>query len=151
MSGLEILGAAASAFQLAQVGLAITRFLLQVQDAPKTLQTRVLQVQSLIDVANLISSKPQLHTAEINTILENCLLRANALRESIQGLIVDKKGSAIKRWSKAVEGAVVEKKILGLIQELEIDKSALVLRITSIDSFVLSPLLSDQIFYLMRA
>lgn len=139
MSGLEILGAAASAFQLAQVSLAITRFLLQVQDAPKTIQTRTEQVQSLVNVANLISSNPPLQTAEIKSILDNCLLRANALKEIIQGLLVDKKGSAIKRWSKAVEGAIVEKKILGLIQELEIDKSALVLRITSIDALVGRP------------
>lgn len=146
MSGLEILGAAASAFQLAQVGLATTRFLLQVQDTPKTIQTRVLQVQSLIEVARLISCKPQLQTAEIGSILDNCLPRANGLNEIIQGLLVDKKGSTIKKWTKSVEGAVVERKLLGLMQELEIDKTALVLQITSIDSLVLNPAFNLEIF-----
>src|SRR5450432_3485240 len=101
MSGLEILGVAASAVQVAQVSLAVvtslTSLFNQICDAPKIIQTRLLQVQTLVEISRLVASMPQLQTAEVEAILQSCLKDAEALKDVLQGLVVEKDGSAIKK------------------------------------------------------
>ncbi len=120
MSGIEILGIAASAVQLAQVTVAVATSLsslfVQVRDAPKAVESRLLQVQTLVEIARLVA----------------CM--AEGLRDVLQGLVVEKDGSSCKKWAKAVGGVIMEKKIVGFLQRLEVDKSALTLCITRIDS-----------------
>ena len=138
MSGLEILGVAASAVQVAQVSLAIvtslTSLFNQIRDAPKLVQTRLVQVQTLAEISRLIASMPQLQTAEVEAILMSCSKDAVALKDVLEGLVVEKDGSSIKKWAKSVGGVVMERKIVGLLHSLEVGKSALVLCITRIDS-----------------
>lgn len=138
MSGVEILGVAASAVQVAQVSLAIvtslTSLFNQIRDAPKLVQTRLVQVQTLAEISRLIASMPQLQTAEVEAILESCSKDAVALKDVLEGLVVEKEGSSIKKWTKAVGGVMMEKKIVGLLTSLEVGKSALTLCITRIDS-----------------
>lgn len=138
MSGLEILGVAASAVQIAQVSLTIvtsfTSLFNRIRDAPKIVQTRLVQVQTLAEISRLIASMPQLQTAEVCAILQGCSTDAEALKDVLQGLVVEKDGPSIKKWTKAVGGVVVEKKIVGLLHSLEVGKSALTLCITRIDS-----------------
>jgi len=138
MSGLEILGVAASAIQVAQVGLAIatslTSIFLKIRDTPKAIQSQAQQVSSLVEVAKLISSKPQLQTNQVEVILQSCLKEARTLRDILQGLLTEKDSSQIKKWAKAIGGVVKESKIMELLQSLEREKSALVLCITSIYS-----------------
>jgi hypothetical protein len=144
MSGLEILGVAASAIQVAQVTLDIVASLTvlfnQIRDAPKLLQTRLVQVQTLIEISRLIASMPQLQTAEVEAILQSCWRDAGELKDVLQGLVIEKGGSSIKKWTKAVGGVVMEKRIIGLLHNLEVGKSALTLCITRIDSYVIFPL-----------
>jgi hypothetical protein len=138
MSGLEILGVAASAVQVAQVSLAIvtslTSLFNQIRDTPQLIQTRLMQVQTLVEISRLIASMPQLQTAEVDAILQSCSKDAGALKDILQGLVVEKDGSSIKKWAKAVGGVVMEKKIVRLLHSLEVGKSALSLCITRIDS-----------------
>jgi hypothetical protein len=128
MSGLEILGVAASALQVAQVTLDIVASLTvlfnQIRDAPKLLQARLVQVQTLIEISRLIASMPQLQTAEVEALLKHVL----------QSLVIEQGGSSIKKWIRAVGGAVMGKRIIGLLHNLEVGKSALTLCITRIDS-----------------
>jgi hypothetical protein len=138
MSGLGILGVAASAVQLAQLSLAIvttwSSLFLQLRDIPNTVQNRILQVKTLGDIARLIGSKSHLQTEEVNVVLDRCLKAAGALRDVLQGLFVEGDGPAVKRWAKSVGGLVMERKVLELMQNLEREKTALVLCIASIDS-----------------
>jgi hypothetical protein len=138
MSGLEILGVAASAVQLAQVTLVIvttwSSLFLQIRDTPNIVQNRILQVKSLIDIARLIASKYHLQTEEVKIVLGRCLEKAGELRDVLQGLFVEEDGSAVKRWAKSVGGLVMERKILALMKNLEREKTALQLCISSIDS-----------------
>ena len=85
---------------------------------PKTLQSRLIQVQ----------------TVEVEAILRSCLKEAEGLRDTLQGLVVQKDGWLAKKWIKVVSGVVMEKKIAGFLQRLEVEKSALTLCITRIDS-----------------
>jgi hypothetical protein len=138
MSGLEILGVAASALQVAQVTLDIVASLTvlfnQIRDAPKLLQARLVQVQTLIEISRLIASMPQLQTAEVEAILQSCSRDAGELKDVLQSLVIEQGGSSIKKWIRAVGGAVMEKRIIGLLHNLEVGKSALTLCITRIDS-----------------
>ncbi len=100
MSGLEILGVAASAVQIAQLSLAIvtslTSLFSQIRNAPKTVQTRLVQVQTRAEISRLIASMPQLQTAEVGAILQSCSEDAEALRDILQRLSVEKEGSSIR-------------------------------------------------------
>lgn len=91
-------------------------------------------MQSLIDIAELISAKPQLQTEQVSSILKSCVLHATSFKDMLERHLVEKNGSLIRKWAKAVGGAVVEKMTLESMQELEVDKSVLVLCITSIDA-----------------
>lgn len=136
----EVLGIVASAVQLTQVSIAVvttlSNFFVQIRDAPEVLQSRLLQIQTLIEISRLVACMPQLQTAEIETTLRNCLKEAKTLKDVLQGLAVEKDGSRIKKWLKIVSGLPAEKRILGLLQSLEVEKSALSLCITRIDSWV---------------
>jgi hypothetical protein len=138
MAGVEALGIAASAVQLAQLGLAIVTSLsslfIQIHDMPKTLQSRILQVQTLVEIARLVASMPQLQTLQVEEILKSCLREAEVLRKVLQELAVGENGPLLKKWVKGLGGVVMERKFVRLLQTLEVEKSALVLCITSIDS-----------------
>lgn len=47
---------------------------------------------------------------------------------------MEKDGFCIKKWTKVLGSVVIEKKIVGLLHNLEVGKSALSLCITRIDS-----------------
>jgi len=134
MSGLEVLGAAASAIQLAQAGVAITRFFLQVHGAPETVQSRAARVQSLIKLANLIASNPHLQTQEITDIIKRCVQETGRLKDLLNKLQVDKDDSRFRKWTKAVNGVAREKRIIEFLDELESQKAELILCITNLNS-----------------
>jgi len=106
----------------------------QIRDAPKLLQTRLVQVQTLIEISRLIASMPQLQTAEVEAILQSCSRDAGELKDVLQSLVIEQGGSSIKKWMRAVGGAVMEKRIIRHLHNLEVGKSALTLCITRIDS-----------------
>jgi uncharacterized membrane-anchored protein len=128
MSGLEVLGVALD------VVTSLTRLFNQIRDAPKLLQTRLVQVQTLVEISRLIASMPQLQTAEVDGILQSCSRDAGELKDVLQNLVLEKGVYLIKKWAKAVGGIVMEKRIIGLLHNLEVEKSALALCITRIDS-----------------
>lgn len=136
MSGLEILGVAASAIQVAQVSLAIltsmTSLFNQVRDTPKIAQNRLQQLRTLIDISRLIEKSPQLQTAEVDAILQTCSKDAEELEKLLRGLEQGK--SRIKTWIKAIGGVMNETKIIGLLGSLESGKTSLTLCISQIDS-----------------
>ena len=135
MSGLGILGVAASAMQVAQVSLAIvtslTSLFNQLRDAPKVVQSQLLQVQTLFEIS---LNTPQLQTSEVESILQSCARDGEALREILTGLVIERNGSKIRRWINAVGGLMEEKKVVELLQSLEVGKTSLSLCIAQIDS-----------------
>lgn len=138
MSGLELLGVAASAMQVAQVSLAIvtslTSLFKQIHDAPKVVESRLLQVQTLFEISRLIVNTPQLQTAEVDSILKSCARDGEVLRDVLEKLVVEKNRSKIKRWIIAIGGLMEENKVVGLLQSLEVGKTSLSLCIAQIDS-----------------
>ena len=139
MSGLEVLGIAASAVQVAQVSLAIvtclTSLFHQVRDAPKTVQTRLFHVQTLFEISRLIASVPQLQTAEVDSVLRSCARDAEELREILRGLLDENDKSKMKKWTNAFRGIMSEKNVIDLLQSLEVGKTSLALCVAQIDSY----------------
>lgn len=136
MSGLEVLGAVASAVQLAQVSLAVAvslqSLISRIRDARDILQVRLQQIESLIAIANIISSKPQLQTPEIHGAVQRCLKEIETLKAALAGPA----GTAgrLKRWRHVFGGLVMEDRIVEIMARLEKEKSALILCINTIDS-----------------
>ncbi|KAE9377807.1 hypothetical protein N431DRAFT_365750, partial [Stipitochalara longipes BDJ] len=138
MSGLELLGVAASVVQVAQLSLALVTSLTSlcnsIRDAPGIMQARLVQVQTLIDISKRIAFQPQLQTPEVETILMTCLGESKAL---LNDLVVEVGGSKLKKWTNAIGGLVEEKRIVGRLERLELAKASLTLCIVQIDSSVL--------------
>jgi hypothetical protein len=133
----EVLGIIGSAITLAGVVLELTAFIknlsAKVSDAPKTIQRQLVQVEQLVDIANLIERNPQLQTPLVSSILANCVHDAEALRALLTKLISP---STLRGYWKALPGITIkENRILALLKRLEEGKASLALCIASIDSY----------------
>jgi hypothetical protein len=59
---------------------------------------------------------------------------SGCVKRCIARVFMEEDGPAVKRWAKSVGGLVMERKVLELMQNLEREKTALMLCIASIDS-----------------
>ena len=138
MSGLEVLGALSGAVQLAEAAFEIVKLLSilcsKLHDAPASIAKRAAQIQHLIAIAQLIQQNPTLQTTIINSLLTNCLDKANELREIIAKATASLDAGKIERYWKAFSAAIKESRISELCQSIEEEKSALILCIASVDS-----------------
>lgn len=142
MSGLEVLGALASASQLAEQGLKITATVYdiyrKVRDAPESIRKQTVQVEQLIDIAKLIESTSSLQTDLVASILSSCTDEAHRLLHSLQQVAPGPENHLPMKIWKAVNGTTKEKKILEHFTKLEQGKSSLTLCIGTTDSSVLN-------------
>ena len=137
MTGLEVLGALVAASQLVDQGLkitiAISDLYSKIRDTPETIQRQSLQVDQLIDIANLIKQNPSLQTHLVDAILRTCTAEAAKLPSILAKVSATTDDGRIKKAWKAVDGASKEKIILVLFAKLEQGKSSLALCIETID------------------
>lgn len=140
MSGFEIVGAVASAVQLASLSLeiiiSISSLCTQIRDAPKLIRTRAIQVQSLVTIANYIERNVQLHTTDVECVLHTLIPEAVALRDILKGMVAREGAGIAERCWKAIGGVTKEKRIMEIFESLEREKSALLLCISSLNSSV---------------
>jgi len=140
MSHPRILGMAGSTAQIAQLSIDIVTSLISlfqsIRDAPVTIQARLAQVQTLIEILTLIQSQPQLQTSEIDNILRTCVREGEELRDLLEGFLIHTNGSRIRRWANAIGGLAMEERIIDQLQRLERGKTSLTLCIAQIDSYV---------------
>ena len=138
MSGLEVLGALAAASQLVEQGLKITIFISglykKIQGAPESIRKQVIQIEQLVDVSRLIEKNQSLQTGEITSILKECLVEVNHLRDILSKITLEVGDGKVKQLWKAIDGVMKEKKINALFEELEQQKSSLTLCIQAVDS-----------------
>jgi hypothetical protein len=134
---LSILGAIAAASQLAQQASEIVKsfsdLYAKIQDAGESIRTRMLHIEQLIEISKLIAKTPALQTTAIQSVLVSCLRTAITLREVLQELSSDEEGR-LRRIMKAVRAVRKEDKITILLDNIERDKSSLVLCIDQIDA-----------------
>jgi hypothetical protein len=138
MSGLEILGALASAVQLADTCLKITisasELFTRVRGAPETIRTRIAQIEQLIEIARLIEHNSALQTPLIGSVLDRCREDTNNLLGILKKLDTEATARKVVKYWTALLGVTKEKKMLGIFERLEERKSSLILCIASINS-----------------
>ena|SRR5437763_10968605 len=106
MSGLEVLGAVASAAQLADLCLKIATCAVdlfnRIRDAPEMVQKRLEEVKQLTEIARLIERNPSLQTPLIASVLTRARADADQLFKiliKIDVQPVEERWSNIgKRW-----------------------------------------------------
>src|SRR5690348_3564649 len=103
MAGLEILGAVASAVQLADMCLKIATCAVdlfsRVRDAPETIQKRFEEVKRLIEIARLIEHNPPLQTPLIASIVTRARADADQLLKILTKIDVQPTaGKVVKYW-----------------------------------------------------
>jgi len=137
MSGLEIFGMATTTAQVAQLSLntvvALIRLFNSIRDAPVTIQARLVQVQSLVEILALIKKSVATPDVGDRHYSEDRVKEGEELRDLLEGFAVHTNGSRIKKWAHAI-GGLVEEKIIGKLLRLEAGKSSLTLCIAQIDS-----------------
>jgi len=144
MSGMEILGALASAAQLAEFGIKITAVLFEIlerlQEYPARLRAHIEQVRQLVETAELISKHPVLHNQEVQSHLKSTLLVASELQTALEQLAEKYFGKPAGRrfWKIVLKGAVQEKQIESRFESLERQKSALIFCITVVHAGALA-------------
>src|SRR6266536_2934537 len=103
MSGLEILGAVASAVQLADTFIKIATSTIdlfsRVRDAPETIRKRIETVKHLIDIAKLIEHNPSLQTPLIASVLTRARADADKLLKILTKIDAQPTaGKVVKYW-----------------------------------------------------
>jgi len=138
MSGLEVLGAVASAVQLADTCVKIASCAVdlfsRVRDAPVTIQKRLEEVKQLIEIARLIEHNPSLQTPLIASILARARADADQLFKILTKIDVQPTAGKVVKYWKALEGVTKEKRILAICDRLQETKASLTLSIASINS-----------------
>ena len=138
MSGLEVLGAVASAVQLADACLKIATCAVdlfsRVRDAPETIRKRIVAVEQLVEIARLIEHNPSLQTPLIASVLTRARADADQLFEILTKIDAQPSAGKVVKYWKALEGITREKRILAICDRLQENKTLLTLYIASINS-----------------
>jgi hypothetical protein len=138
MSGVEILGAVASAVQLAdtcmKIAICAIDLFSRVRDAPETIRKRIVAVEQLVEIARLIQHNPSLQTSLIASVLNRARADADQLFEILTKIDAQLTAGKVVKYWKALEGVTKEKRILAMCDRLQENKASLTLYIASINS-----------------
>jgi len=137
MSGLEVLGAFASAVQLASTCLEITAFAIdlfsRVRGTPEAVKKRIAEIEQLIQITRLIEHNPSLQTTLIASVLSTCHGDAAQLLQILRKIDTQAPAGKVVKYWKALEGVIKERTILAICGRLQEKKASLTLCIASIN------------------
>jgi hypothetical protein len=129
MTGIEVLGIVATAFQLSQQACVISSALGDIysnlRDLPAKLQDGKRLLESLVKIANVIEQNQLLQTEAIQIQLDAIVIRTDALHKLIARISSTSKG-------KAFMGNIKYKEMIEHFSQLENKKAALALIIMEI-------------------
>jgi hypothetical protein len=138
---LTALGALAATAQLAEQVIKVSGLIYElytnIQQAAKIIGSRMLAVNRLISISRLIMTNAALQTEAIALVLGTCLNTAAKLKSVLEKM----KGNRLKQ---AVLVMAKEKEIIGMFDELEKEKSSLMLCIQEVDSRILDAMQNDM-------
>jgi hypothetical protein len=150
MEPLAALGAAAAASQFVDQGLkvtiAISGLYSSMRDAPDTVRHNLFQIEQLVSISKLIIQNPALQTASIQSTLSTSLGEASKLQHSLKKVHVLKAAGRVEHARKAFLAVMKEKGIVQFFANLEREKTALVLCIQEINSYVFFPSSCPSLF-----
>lgn len=133
---LTLLGAIAASSQLIQQGYNIARFFLEaysdIKMAPELVLNRLRQVGQVIGASRLIQQTPALQKDEVADVLTTCCVKAAAVQLKLTELL---SGVGDKGWQQMKKSLAVfmqKKDLMALFDDLEREKSALILCLQAI-------------------
>lgn len=140
MSGAEIVGLLASASQLALYSIKITNSISEIyrrfQDAPKRIQKHLEHITQLADTAQLIKQHHSLQTINIDKQVRTTLNQAKTVSAILDQITSDHAHGSVRKYWKILKGQK-EKEILGNLDQLEKEKSSLLLSISLVHTDLL--------------
>lgn len=138
MDPLSGLGAASSAAQLLAQGVQLARFLVELytkSQAPEFIQKQMAQVEQLVDIARLVQKNSSLQKDDsIALILGSCTRTATDFLNFLGRYVVTDEDGTVKKIQKVFTAMLKEKEVTHFFDDLEREKSSLILCIQTIDS-----------------
>jgi hypothetical protein len=108
--------------------------LFKAKEAPDTIRKQTAQVEQLINLARLIIQTPSLQKDSIASVLGTCLRTAEQCLASLKKEFMTDKDGKLKKAQKLFSALLKEKEIGRVFDDLEKEKTSLILCITAIDS-----------------
>jgi hypothetical protein len=138
MDPLSALGAAAAASQLFEQGIKIAKFLVElytVSQAPDFIQRQVSQIEQIVKLSRLIRENEALQKDDtITTSLVTSGKITSKFLELLSRYVVTEADGKIKKIQKVLSVMLKEKEVTHFFDDLEREKSTLILCIQQIDS-----------------
>jgi hypothetical protein len=135
MTGIEVIGIAAAVLQLTQQAFSIISALGEVygtvRDAPAKLRDGAEQLKRLVEITKVIEDNKSFETDAVQAQLSAVIDRTRAIQNLITKLKLLSKRTA-KRYLRVATGNIKEKEMVEHFQQLEKEKTALMLAITSV-------------------
>jgi len=137
MDPLTVLGAIAGATQLVQQGSVLIKFISdlcsKLAAAPEEHRKQSEQMRQLLDLFYLFLQTPALQKNSFAAILITCMQKAVKFEKRLTKLAVTDGETRVIKWKKSLQFVMADKKMNGILDELERDKSSLILGIQQID------------------
>lgn len=138
MEPLAIIGATAAAFQLADQGIAITKYLhsniSSLREAAQVTQHRLELVGQIQGVFQAIISHPSLQTHAVANLLQPALQSVSKLQDDLLRINTPSNGSRWKRWSRSFRAVMNSDAIERAFAKLDRETTSLVLCLQTVDS-----------------
>jgi hypothetical protein len=135
MTGIEVLGIVAAVFQLSQQTIAISSALGDiygtVRAAPAKLKDGERQLDRLVEIAKVIEQNQLIQTEAVQTQLYSIVNRTDTLRKLITRISSSSNRTAKKYW-RVVTGNVKEKEMIEHFDQIEKEKTGLILIIMEV-------------------
>jgi hypothetical protein len=133
---ITILGAVAASSQVIQQAYNITKFFFEVysevKEAPALVLSRIRHVEQLIEVSKLVHQTPGLQTDEVATVLRACYDKSATLYSKLKELLVVADDKRWQKLKKSLTALMQKKDLVILFDDLEREKSTLILCLQAI-------------------
>lgn len=140
MSGLEVIGAIASATQLAEQGIKIISSLARIceklRGAQEDIAEKICQVDHLVRLTEAVKHNESLQTEEIAAVLRPCVKKVTRLEDLLKTVEVGADDGRLQCWTKKITWIRKGKTVLKIFQEIEYYKTSLLLLIESLHAYV---------------
>lgn len=132
----EGLGAAAAGLQLGVAAFKTVNYLVdlksKIEDGPEHIRGQTEQVDQLIALTSLFEQNMTIQP-QTKSSLDACLAKSRHIKEVLDGLTFEERDRKRVKLRRGVAMGLREKELHNLFDELEAEKTALILRIQKID------------------
>ena len=134
---LTVLGAFAAASQVLEQTLRIASFIYEVyndiQDVPDFISNRLRQIEQLAGASKAIQQSLALQTDEVAAALRSCMYKTTKIQLQLKESLPTVEDGRWRRLQKSLLVVMRKKDTMGMFEDLEREKSSLMLCIQAIE------------------